>query len=317
MPPVLYERARCPACLHPEHSVLHREPYDGPRLRAALVDAYADRGTCAPGRLAGETYELRACAACGLRFQAFAPEPGFAAELYGTWNDADRLCATREQTRPMRYFDAVNATAQELMYRSARPPRRTRVLDFGMGWGDLCLALMAFGAEVDGLELSPDKVDRACRRGIRAVPEVAPGQYDIVCATQVLEHVDDPVAVLRAMRGALRPGGFAYVAVPDGAPLHALAPDRVGAAVAGPLAKLAAPLEHLNVFTAETLARAARTAGLSPDPRASALPRARQTLGRVKLRALRRVGLCKDSSVHAYFRATAETDRDHETDGPP
>lgn len=41
-------------------------------------------------------------------------------------------------------------------------------------------------------------------------------QYDIITLNKVLEHVPDPIAMLRRTLDWLKPGGFVYVEVPDG-----------------------------------------------------------------------------------------------------
>lgn len=41
-------------------------------------------------------------------------------------------------------------------------------------------------------------------------------QYDIITLNKVLEHVSDPITMLRRTRDWLKPGGFVYVELPDG-----------------------------------------------------------------------------------------------------
>jgi 2-polyprenyl-3-methyl-5-hydroxy-6-metoxy-1,4-benzoquinol methylase len=42
-----------------------------------------------------------------------------------------------------------------------------------------------------------------------------PRTYDYVLCTEILEHVPDPVAVLRTARRALAPAGLAYITSPS------------------------------------------------------------------------------------------------------
>jgi SAM-dependent methyltransferase len=105
-----------------------------------------------------------------------------------------------------------------------------RVLDIGSGTGDLAAELVAElpAPRVRGLELSATGVELARRKVPAAefrqwdllaeteVPESDAGWADHAVCSEVLEHVDDPVALLRNARPFLAPGCRLVVTVPGG-----------------------------------------------------------------------------------------------------
>lgn len=97
-----------------------------------------------------------------------------------------------------------------------------RIVDIGCGTGGMLDVLLPFGA-VEGMDFSEDAIARCRARygslvGLRVggIPEALPkpGTADVACAFDVIEHIDDDVAALRAVRTSLRPGGTLIVTVP-------------------------------------------------------------------------------------------------------
>ena len=101
----------------------------------------------------------------------------------------------------------------------------SRVLEIGCSYGFLLKALRdATGCSVQGVE--PSKVSGMFAEQEFQIPVLhetveqylarpVDQQYDFIILYQVLEHLKDPVHVLRQLKQRLRPDGRLYVCVPD------------------------------------------------------------------------------------------------------
>jgi SAM-dependent methyltransferase len=100
-------------------------------------------------------------------------------------------------------------------------PLAPPVLDVGANTGESLLALRERGIEAIGLEPNPNAVAIARAAGLEMIDasiedaDLPRERFGSVLLSQVLEHVDDPVPVLRAVREALRPDGVVYIVVPN------------------------------------------------------------------------------------------------------
>jgi SAM-dependent methyltransferase len=102
-------------------------------------------------------------------------------------------------------------------------PPLGRVLDVGCGEGAAADALRARGATwISGIEIMPGPAKVAEERydevvvgdALEAAARVS-GPFDTTLCYDVLEHLADPMAVLRALRGLAAPGGRLHVSVPN------------------------------------------------------------------------------------------------------
>ncbi len=98
-----------------------------------------------------------------------------------------------------------------------------RVLEGGVSSGYFAELLVRAGRRVDGIELDPIAAERARRVCEHVVlgdlqdvsVEQLNGPYDLLLFGDTLEHVPDPVAVLRTLTPELRPNGTLVVSTPN------------------------------------------------------------------------------------------------------
>jgi SAM-dependent methyltransferase len=100
-----------------------------------------------------------------------------------------------------------------------RLPPGAAILDAGCGAGGNLALLAAYG-RARGVDPDATAVAAARARGLDAREGDAAqlpftdGEFDLVCCLDVLEHVDDDVAVLRELRRVAKPGARLLVTVP-------------------------------------------------------------------------------------------------------
>jgi SAM-dependent methyltransferase len=96
-----------------------------------------------------------------------------------------------------------------------------RILDIGCGTGVALDVAKSKGLETFGIELSRSAAEEAARRGHRIFPCLLEelessweGGFDLISLNQVLEHVPDPVGLIRQCLRFLSPAGVVAIAVP-------------------------------------------------------------------------------------------------------
>jgi len=118
------------------------------------------------------------------------------------------------------WFEGRRRVIRQVMQRHLLPRAKRRILDVGCGTGGMFPLLTEFG-EVDGAEAWPDALERARRKFPTkriescSLPNDLPkGEWDVVSAFDVVEHLDDPIASLRTMRDRLPWDGQVVITVP-------------------------------------------------------------------------------------------------------
>jgi SAM-dependent methyltransferase len=101
-------------------------------------------------------------------------------------------------------------------------PRDAEILDVGTGTGSNLQMLRDLGfARITGVDQSPEAIRFCAEKGLGAVNlgdirdlQLPDRRFDLVLATDIIEHVDDDLGALRELGRVLRPGGYLLLTVP-------------------------------------------------------------------------------------------------------
>ena len=98
-----------------------------------------------------------------------------------------------------------------------------KIIDIGCGGGILSESMARKGAQVTGIDLSDKALKVADLHGLETGVQVRyqkvsaeamaarePGAFDIVTCMEMLEHVPDPAAIVRACAQLVKPGGLVF-----------------------------------------------------------------------------------------------------------
>lgn len=145
-----------------------------------------------------------------------------------------------------------------------RPGAPKQVVEVGAGWGGLASLLNGMPqVRYAGFEPSGDRAEFCRSHGLEVRNEMFMGrasaaEVDVVVLDNVLEHVSEPLSLLRQCREVLKPDGMAIVIVPNLRDIRRFHPawrDR----------HLWQPHCHINYFTDSTLRDALRRAAFAAN----------------------------------------------------
>ncbi|MEO8706958.1 MAG: class I SAM-dependent methyltransferase, partial [Kofleriaceae bacterium] len=149
------------------------------------------------------------------------------------------------------------------------------ILDVGSGLCVFLARMKDFGWTCTALDPDPraarHATDTAGVTGLAgSLPHPTLGQFDAITFNKVLEHVEDPVALLRLAHPHLADGGFVYIELPDGEAAREAGFGREEFFV-----------EHFHVFSLASVSLLAERAGFE----ARVIERLREPSGKFTLRA--------------------------------
>ena len=134
-----------------------------------------------------------------------------------------------------------------------------RLLDIGAASGILIAEAQHMGYQAEGLEPSRWLQRKAAERSVPVhegtFPNPSGGPFDVVTLVDVIEHITEPLRLLRAVRLVLAPHGVLVVVTPD---VHSLAARVLG------WHWWHFRVAHVGYFDRSTLELAARRSGFIP-----------------------------------------------------
>jgi 2-polyprenyl-3-methyl-5-hydroxy-6-metoxy-1,4-benzoquinol methylase len=119
----------------------------------------------------------------------------------------------------------IQRSSKEMLRAMVPAESPLRILDVGCGTGLNAALMRAAGHSVIGVDLSPVAIGRFREKGLEGFvcdleaaslpPEVAP--FDLVYASEVIEHCADTDAFLKEIHRVLKPGGQLVLSTPNSA----------------------------------------------------------------------------------------------------
>jgi 2-polyprenyl-3-methyl-5-hydroxy-6-metoxy-1,4-benzoquinol methylase len=187
----------------------------------------------------------------------------YAEEFYSSQYPRFNNSALDEQRKDHEFYDAHRADIADAIERIAgRSLQGLRVLDVGCGWAQTLEYFKRRGAACYGFDPAPEAVAHGRSLGLNVrhagmeTAAVFPDErFDVVTLFNVLEHLADPIAILREIHAnVLVPGGVLVIEVPNEFNAFQVCGQRVH----GLHEWWVAPPAHLNYFSNDSLCRLLR-----------------------------------------------------------
>jgi 2-polyprenyl-3-methyl-5-hydroxy-6-metoxy-1,4-benzoquinol methylase len=141
-----------------------------------------------------------------------------------------RFIAASHSTRPVdrqRRLPFIYSAICRFAAATGKPVDAIDVLEVGCGRGDIALPMAAMGCKVTAVDLDPTEIailrERARLTGLafteigcRDALDEDSGHYDIVVASEIIEHTQAPERLLSRVVGCMRPNAFLVLTTPNG-----------------------------------------------------------------------------------------------------
>jgi SAM-dependent methyltransferase len=168
-------------------------------------------------------YRVVRCPSCGFLYRNPNVRPERLGDLYSGGGYSKFLGGDYARNRQRRYRTTMEAMAPIFDNGEGR-----RLLDFGCGTGLFLELAEERGFQCHGVDLAPDAIEQAKTRlktphlyvgSPNEVPEIAAGNFDVICMWSVLAHLPRPIEDLSMLRDLLAPDGVLVILTVNAASL--------------------------------------------------------------------------------------------------
>lgn len=235
-------------------------------------DGVLHEGKCLGSK---DEFQVIDCEACGFKHVIPIPTEDFLKTYYQDhW----------VENRPAEFYEKVESDFEwqkkfydekyDVFDRHCQGDKK-RILDIGSGLGLFLKVGKERGWETLGIEPSVESYDYAKRHGVGLENAFfneenysSFGTFDVVHMHEVIEHIRDPMAMIRMAREILNPGGILCIVSPN-----EFNPLQNAYVASSGLAKWwISPPEHINYFDFDSITNALGTNGLDVVELTSTFP---------------------------------------------
>jgi len=198
--------------LSPDGTLWIAEDRACPGCGATATKTFGARGGVAHHERKGVRTNIVQCLQCDIVYTKPTLVPQ--SNPYAT-ETADEYFQMHDSQEKTRTGEWLAASAETIL------KRKGKILEIGCGRGELLAGAANRGWDVYGIEMTNAFAQIACSMGINVECSSAEEStslddtYDVILLAAILEHLYDPVDILKRVHAALRPGGLVFIDVPN------------------------------------------------------------------------------------------------------
>lgn len=119
------------------------------------------------------------------------------------------------------YLDPTRRADTDFPLKYLPMETRGRLLDLGCGSGELLGRMQSLGWQAEGIDVDPVAAEAARRKGFKvstgslSEQKFPDSSFDAVVMSHVIEHVHQPLALIKEVRRILKPGRRLVIATPN------------------------------------------------------------------------------------------------------